>query len=133
MVAFTNHALDHLLGAVLTAKITKKIVRLGSRSSNPQVSEYSIEELERIVPKSQLHSSMSRDYKELKDINANLQHIISAITSEQITDQEIAQHVLMLYPDHYMHLESPPKWIASLYQLSFDDEASNGPWIEICN
>ncbi|KAJ7346800.1 hypothetical protein DFH08DRAFT_869366 [Mycena albidolilacea] len=34
MIAFTNHALDHMLTSVLDAGITNKVVRLGSRSAD---------------------------------------------------------------------------------------------------
>lgn len=67
MIAFTNHALDHLLSAVLDAKITNKIARLGSRSIDSRVSKYSIEELEKIVPKSGLHNAMAKDFNEQLD------------------------------------------------------------------
>ena len=131
MIAYTNHALDHLLSSVLNADITKKIVRLGSSSADPQVSQYSIHELEKIIPRSGLHSSMSKEYGELKVINARLGDIISVITSDQLHSRQIAEHVNIVFPDHYHHLDHPPKWITSLFQLSVEDEDDSGPWVGV--
>jgi len=45
LIAFTNHALDHLLGNVLDVGITRKIVRLGSRSADERISEFSLDNI----------------------------------------------------------------------------------------
>ncbi|KAF9506180.1 hypothetical protein BS47DRAFT_1305576 [Hydnum rufescens UP504] len=42
-IAFTNHALDHMLGSGLATGITKKVVRLGSRSADLKISSLSLE------------------------------------------------------------------------------------------
>jgi len=48
MIAFTNHALDHLLGNILDAGITEKIARLGSRhSAHERIVPFSLEYLEK--------------------------------------------------------------------------------------
>lgn len=47
MVAFTNHALDHLLESVLNAGITEKVVRLGSRSQSERLQELTLDKLEK--------------------------------------------------------------------------------------
>lgn len=47
LMAYTNHALDHLLHAVVDSGITKKVVRLGSRSDDEIIKGFSLEELER--------------------------------------------------------------------------------------
>lgn len=60
MIAFTNHALDHMLRDVLDGDVTKDIIRLGSRSKDEVVSQYSLETLEKLQPKNNLSHEIGK-------------------------------------------------------------------------
>ena len=68
MIAFTNHALDHMLRSVLDARITQKIVRLGSRSADERIAEFSIEHVESVAGRSRLLSAFSTYRRALRDV-----------------------------------------------------------------
>ncbi|KAF8070666.1 hypothetical protein FPV67DRAFT_1488261 [Lyophyllum atratum] len=97
MIAFTNHALDHLMTSVLDAGITDKIVRLGSRSADERIKKFSIEELEMVAGRSRLEASFGRNHRELKGITSFLE---------------------TQYPEHFEHVLAPPTWISSIHTLS---------------
>jgi hypothetical protein len=48
LLAFTNHALDHILRAIHDNNVTHDMIRLGSRSKDEVVSQYSMESLENV-------------------------------------------------------------------------------------
>ena len=95
MIAFTNHALDHMLCSVLDSGITKKIVRLGSRSSDERISQFSIEAMEAVVGKSRLDRAFSRNHgavrmieEQIKDLNIELEKVRNNI---RLIDKEIGE------------------------------------------
>ncbi|KAG9057264.1 hypothetical protein FS842_007802 [Serendipita sp. 407] len=65
MVAFTNHALDHLLESVLKNNITRKIVRLGGRSQSEALQPYLLDKVERFQA-SYLQRGVNSAYGEMK-------------------------------------------------------------------
>jgi hypothetical protein len=75
LLAFTNHALDHILRAVHDTGVTKDIVRLGSRSKDDVVSEYSLEAIEMVRnKKTSLHGEVGKHIHAMKDLEAVSTH-----------------------------------------------------------
>ena len=107
MIAFTNHALDHLLGSVLDAGITKKVVRLGSRCNDERVSPFSIEELERNSTRSRLAHHLRGAMQELKGVEAEMKELI---------DIEKAHTFRACYP-----------WWTGWGDIGFPDCKASGP------
>ncbi|KAJ2931227.1 hypothetical protein H1R20_g5802, partial [Candolleomyces eurysporus] len=91
MIAFTNHALDHMLAGVLDAKITDKIVRLGSRSADERISGFSLENLEKIAGKSDsgLDRINRRNYYNLKEVEKDIEHYMREFTREDVSPEDI--------------------------------------------
>ena len=114
MIAFTNHALDHLLSNVLDAGITRKIVRLGSRSADERISEYSIENLEFAADKSRLSRTFGACYRELKSIQEEVISLMKKFSQKNVLSSDITAYIESQYPEHYEHIANPPSWINNL-------------------
>lgn len=128
MIAFTNHALDHMLTSVLDAGITTDIVRLGSRSSDERISQYSIESRERVAGESRLNRSASQSHRDLKSIQEQIKGLMDKIlkADSESHSSEVTQYIMLHYPEHHLSLCSPPQWIANAKEYYDDD--SDGPW-----
>ena len=119
IIALTNHALDHLLSGVLDAGITTKIVRLGSRSADEQISKYSM---------TNLNKSWSKfDYRDLKWVQARLVRLVRRFAERQIISPDIMAYIKIQYPDHHEHICNPPEWISTLILL-WSNSDENGSW-----
>ncbi|GLB37649.1 putative P-loop containing nucleoside triphosphate hydrolase protein [Lyophyllum shimeji] len=124
MIAFTNHALDHLMTSVLDAGITDRIVRLGSRSADERIKQFSIEELEVVAGDSRLNAAFKRNHRELKLVEEDIKRLMKAFTRTIISSEEITQFLESQHPEHYEHILSPPTWISAVHALSVDDQAN---------
>ncbi|KAG1904255.1 uncharacterized protein F5891DRAFT_1206968, partial [Suillus fuscotomentosus] len=131
MIAFTNHALDHMLGSVLDADITKKVVRLGSRSADERISQYSIETLEKVNNESRLNRTFSSKRRELKEIQESIRNLMSKVLIDDLESNstEIMKYISVLHPEHSGYLNAPPMWIQNIKSLSSDnDDDGAGEW-----
>lgn len=117
MIAFTNHALDHLLTSVLDTGVTDKIVRLGSRSADERISQFSIEKLEMATGRTQLDRSFGRHYRDLKDIEKQILELMTQYLRVVVDSEEIISLLETNYPIHHFGLEEQPGWIEQLRQL----------------
>ncbi|KAF8639511.1 hypothetical protein AX17_001416 [Amanita inopinata Kibby_2008] len=122
MIAFTNHALDHLLTNVLDAGITNRIVRLGGRSADERILQYSIENLERVSEQSRLSRSFGSNYQELKSVQQEILNLMKKFNREDIRNSEIVDFLGNQYPEHYEHIVCLPPWIQALIALSGDED-----------
>ncbi|KAF9227364.1 hypothetical protein BS17DRAFT_747823 [Gyrodon lividus] len=128
MIAFTNHALDHMLCSVLDANITTKIVRLGSRSSDERISEYSIETREMVAGQSRLDRKFAGRYRELKVVQGEITNLMNRIlnTDLESDSSEISKYLQIFQPEHHEFMSNPPEWIKVTRELSHND--SDGGW-----
>ena len=114
MIAFTNHALDHMLSSVLDADITQKIVRLGSRSGDERISNFNIEILETVQGQSRLDQTLRAQFGELKETQKEMEALMSLIRTSTVTEQEMDVFLQVQYPDGYVSLQTPPSWVNAL-------------------
>lgn len=128
MIAFTNHALDHMLLSVLDADITKKVVRLGSRSNVEKVSSVSLEELEKLHERSRFSPAMGKEIGTIKDTEKEMQDLMKRINRRHIGWTEISSFLEFEYLAHFAWLVNPPNWIQELYQLQVEE---NEEWEEV--
>ncbi|TFK23669.1 P-loop containing nucleoside triphosphate hydrolase protein [Coprinopsis marcescibilis] len=120
MIAFTNHALDHLLNSVLDAGITNKIVRLGSRSADERISQFSIENLEMVGSRnsSRLTTFDKSNYRQLKEVEEEIKHLLKEVTRKTVSSHAVMQYLEIHHPGHYHHICEAPPWINALHQES---------------
>ncbi|KAG8761161.1 hypothetical protein FRC11_014303 [Ceratobasidium sp. 423] len=124
LVAFTNHALDHMLNGILDAKITQKIVRLGSRTSMDQrLSDYSLDKLERQEDESRLVYAGKSVYREMKILESQMRELMKNISSGKIPSAHIEQYISFAYPHHHGEFfQHVPAWIEAIAPKPSDSE-----------
>src|SRR4051812_4304250 len=118
LIAFTNHALDHLLLSVLNAGITKKIVRLGSRSSDEKIAQFSLENLERLSTTSTTNQiGINRAYGARKRAETELKDVLQALQGGPVEGSERKEYMELCHPDHRDELLHPPPWIQKVREM----------------
>jgi hypothetical protein len=127
LIAFTNHALDHMLRSVLDAGITKRIVRLGSHSTDETMRQFSLDNFEMIAGKSRLDRSFGQHYRILKDIQEQLVNLMKKWSKTVVDPEEIQQYLEIQYPEHFEHIVYPPVWIQKIRELSLESN-DGGQW-----
>lgn len=130
MIAFTNHALDHMLCSVLDAGITKDIVRLGSRSSDERISQYSIETREMVAGQSRLNHTLNSKFRELKSVGTEISQLMDQIHKINLESDssEVVKYLSLFHPEHHVSMSEPPSWIGVAKNLSHDDSESGEQW-----
>ncbi|KAE8212946.1 hypothetical protein CF327_g3464 [Tilletia walkeri] len=78
IVCMTNHALDSVLSKILEQDLTKKIVRLGSRSKDERVASYSLEALVAVRPKDDDRDA-KREWRRFKTAQEDLLNDVSTM------------------------------------------------------
>nr|GAT43007.1 predicted protein [Mycena chlorophos] len=126
LISFTNHALDHLLSSILDAGITQKIVRLGSRSADERISQYSLETREFAAGKNRLYHSFRDDHNDLKRVQKEIDTLMQAYVNSEVSSDELKRHLQYEYPEHYEHLYLwPPGLVQELLSMEADE---GGEW-----
>ena len=132
LIAFTNHALDHMLTSVLDGKITNKLVRLGARSSDERIAEYTLDKLEKIGgPSDMLSRPMKRQYAKMKELEERMQKVMESIQLPSLTWQTIENYLLIHFPEHAECLQQPPFWITALTERLWAEEEIHGDWATV--
>ncbi|KAF8656766.1 hypothetical protein AX16_002444 [Volvariella volvacea WC 439] len=121
MIAFTNHALDHMLNSVLDAEITQNIVRLGGRSADERISRFSLEKLEVAAGRSRLNRSFARYHKQLRDLEEEIGHFMKKVSNPTFTTDDILNHIRFAYPGHQDELLNPPPWVQGLREFELKE------------
>ncbi|EJD52447.1 P-loop containing nucleoside triphosphate hydrolase protein [Auricularia subglabra TFB-10046 SS5] len=122
LIAFTNHALDHLLEEVLDHKITDKVVRLGSAErASEKVAEFSMHKLEMVDDNSRLNFPARDARRKLKDVQSRIEELAGKIARREVTPTELDRHLSAAWPEHHMSLQSPPAWVQFLYEASLEE------------
>ncbi|KAG8861659.1 hypothetical protein FRB96_002616 [Tulasnella sp. 330] len=118
LIAFTNHALDHLLRDILDKKITTKIVRLGSRSSDEKVMDYTLFNLQQKRGRTNLSKAAGREFRNLKLLEENMEGLIADVVTRNVNNNDLMRHVAAAYPTHHYKINNPEFWIQNLYNES---------------
>lgn len=118
LIAFTNHALDNIITHVLEKGITKKIVRLGARSADPTVSQYTLENILKMKPPSQADKAARQARQKVKGLQGNFSRLMSTVTAEIADESQCQEYLGQYFPDHLHALNTPPAWIQQLFDQS---------------
>ncbi|CAE6506724.1 unnamed protein product, partial [Rhizoctonia solani] len=124
MVAFTNHALDHMLKGILDNEITDQIIRLGSRfAADERLAGFSLEELESNAPKSKPGRPINSARRAMGEIEDEMDRLMKSITRGRVPGHEMEKYLASAYPGHYHELvRNTPAWISAL----FTEASGNG-------
>lgn len=131
LIAYTNHALDHMLTEVLDAKITNKVVRLGSRSSDERIAEYTLDKLERAAERTALTRSMGQQFGVMKELEKSMRNVMEKIQLPKISAHALEAYLEIHSPEHASSLSNPPYWIKELSSKLWDEETQNGEWTQV--
>ncbi|KAI0092232.1 hypothetical protein BDY19DRAFT_929008 [Irpex rosettiformis] len=131
LIAYTNHALDHMLTEILDSNITTNIVRLGSRSSDERIAEFTLDKLEQISSKSNLDRNIGRQYRVMKELEEEMSDVMRSIQLPVVSWDSVHSHLSIHYTDHGDAFEAPPFWIQELFNRMQVDEEENGVWQEV--
>ncbi|KAG8730710.1 hypothetical protein FRC11_006011, partial [Ceratobasidium sp. 423] len=122
LVAFTNHALDHLLLKILDEGITKNIIRLGSRSDE-RLEGYSLDKIQKVQSKSGLGAARKDATRKMKELESQMTALMDSITSHKVPSSLIEEHISDMYPHHHGELfQHIPPWIDAITPKPSDEE-----------
>ncbi|OSD04967.1 hypothetical protein PYCCODRAFT_1475560 [Trametes coccinea BRFM310] len=130
LIAFTNHALDHMLTSVLDAGITHNVVRLGTRSSDERVSQYTLDKLEKVAATAQMDRAFRRQYATMKKLEEQMSKVMTSIRLPLVSWDTIETYLDIHYPEHADTFRMPPFWINELSGLMWAEEEQHGEWQE---
>lgn len=125
VMAFTNHAVDHLIRSVLDSKITSQVVRLGSHSADESIASRSLENLEKIAGESRLRPALNAQYGKLKGLEEDMMALMNRVTGRWVPSWKIMDMLEYDSPEQLDSLNSPPAWIQTLYKTCVPD---GGRW-----
>jgi hypothetical protein len=117
-----------MLSSVLDAKITNKLVRLGSRSSDERIAEYTLDKLEKVAGRSQLDRSIGRQYAIMKEKEEEMVRVMKSIQEPSLSWSGINTYLEIHHEAHGVAMSNPPFWIRELAERHWSEEAQNGEW-----
>lgn len=120
-----------MLTSVLDAQITTNVVRLGSRTTDERIAQYSLHKLERLSGCGDLDRPRRRQYAALKEVEKNMARIVNQIQLPQLTSEDAQRFLDFRYPRHADSFTEPPFWIAELFRRVTEDENANGEWTQV--
>ncbi len=135
MIAFTNHALDHMLLSLLDAKITTNLVRLGSRSSDERINEYTLDKLEKMKDdaSSSLDQIVRKERFSMRRLEDEMRTILQHIQTPAHDWETVTNYLQETFPDHLNSFMSPPFWIDKLAEDLHQDIKAEGQWTTVLN
>ena len=131
MIAFTNHALDHMLCSVLDANITQKVVRLGSRSADERIQKFSIEAMEQLAGRSLLSQAFASNYRDVKGIEKKINELMKDCMKPNFDTEDLMRWLEIQYPVLYEDLTNPPPWVDTLHKFSQESSQRDGGYIRV--
>jgi hypothetical protein len=114
MIAFTNHALDHLLGNILDAGITNKVARLGSRSADARIAPYSLDAMERSGGNRMHGRNIFEIRRNMKDIEEEFADVVAGLNGSAVDSDDLLQWLDLHHPGQSQELTNPPEWVNRL-------------------
>ena len=119
LIAFTNHALDHLLCNILDAGITKKIARLGSRhSAHERILPYLLETLEKRSGENLHYRDKVDTRRQLERVAEEFSRVTATLNGTAIDESALTTWLEQHQPEHNSRLHEPPRWVQKHYTES---------------
>lgn len=125
-MAYTNHALDHMLANVLDGGVTRNLVRLGTRSSDDRIEEYTLRAQEEKAGQSPAWKR--QQFKVVKEIEEELSRTMRKMLCFNPPMTDVLRYLRTRAPAQAVSLSHPPTWIAKLLQSLETNKTENGVW-----
>ena len=107
LIAFTNHALDHMINSVLDAGITDNIVRLGSQSKDERVAQFNLAKLEALAGRNGPTRAYGRANAVVKELEEGMRRVMEAIQLPRLSSEKVMEFLNIVYPEMCDSFESP--------------------------
>ena len=121
-----------MLNSVLDAKITKKFVRLGSRSTDERISQYSLNNLVKTFSDASMSRQIGRENAIKRKIEGQMLEVLNDIQIPEPSEDQIKDYLEMNWAEHLWMLFEPPFWIAEYAtQLWASESGGEGEWKEV--
>ena len=120
-----------MLTSILDAKITTNVVRLGSRTTDERIAQYSLQRLEQDSGRGEGLRPVRREYAVLKTVEEDITRVMNKIQLPRLSWEDAERFLDIHYPRHADSLRNPPFWIAELFRRAQEDENENGQWIKV--
>ncbi|KAG8833029.1 hypothetical protein FRC17_000152 [Serendipita sp. 399] len=114
LIAFTNHALDHLLQSVLKTGITSKIARLGSRSNDEILKKYSLDGPEGLASSRTKDKAIDAAYRTLRATEKGLETVLKQLQGGPVSMKDQTEYIQLCHPHHHEQLMHPPEIVNSI-------------------
>jgi len=120
LIAFTDHALDRLLGNVLNAGITKKVARLGSRSADERTTPYSLEAMERMSGNHMHGRDIYEIRRQMKDVKEEFAGVVATLNGSVVDPEGLLLWLDIHHLGQSQELADPPQWVNLLRHEQYD-------------
>ena len=118
-----------MLNSILDAKITKKFVRLGSRSTDERIAEYSLNNLEKTFTDTSMSRQIGREYAIMKKLEEEMRQVMEDIQIPEPSEDQIKDYLQTYWGEHLSMMYDPPFWITEYATRLWESEAQGeGEW-----
>jgi len=119
-----------MLTSILDAKITKKFVRLGSRSTDERIGEYSLRNMERAFPDVSATRQIGREFACKKKLEEQMRRVMEDIQIPEPSEDQIKEYLQEYWEHHLLMMYEPPFWIAEYAARLWEPEpdGDEGKW-----
>ncbi|KAH9912307.1 uncharacterized protein BXZ73DRAFT_56354 [Epithele typhae] len=135
LIAFTNHALDHMVESVLDGGITDKIVRLGNRSDNEKVAQFSLDKIERSGRAERGTSAFDRSiggqFRIMKELEEEMTRTMMNIRLPRVNWHRMEEYLDEHHRAHADSIRTPPTWIARFHEMKKSEEEVAGEFHDV--
>ena len=118
--------MDHILSSILDAKITKKLVRLGSRSTDERVAKYSLGNLENTFAGASVNRRIGMKYTIKRKIEEEMLQAMENIHISEPSEDQIKEYLRTDWGEHLLMMYKPPVWIAKYAARLWGSEGGEG-------
>ena len=115
-----------MLNSILDAKITKKFVRLGSRSTDERIGEYSLRNLEKTFTDTSMNRQIGREFACKKTIEEQMRRVMEDIQIPEPSEDQIKEYLELYWGQHLSMMYEPPFWIAEYAARLWEPEPDGG-------
>lgn len=106
-------------------------MRLGSRTTDERIAQYSLHKLEQLSGRGDLDRPLRREYAVLKKVEDDMTRIMNQIQLPKLAWEDAEKFLDFHYPQHADSLREPPYWVAEVFRRVTEDENENGEWTQV--
>lgn len=118
-----------MLNSILDADITKKFVRLGSRSTDERIAQYSLGSLEKTFTDASMSRQIGREYAIKKKLEEEMREVMEDIQIPEPSEEQIKDYLEMNWGEHLSMIYEPPFWIMQYAARLWESEGEEGEWM----